>query len=78
MPIRKFRSVADMERAKWREPGDPILYRTIARLWQYGQRTSGYRFPPGVYRHRSIDELNAQTEQWSIAHVEANRHSNRA
>ena len=58
MPIRKFRSVADMERAQWREPGDPILYRTIAQLWQHGQRTARYRFPPGVYRHRSIDELH--------------------
>ena len=71
MPIRKFRSVADMEHPQWREPGDPILYRTIAQLWHYGQRTAGYRFPPGVYRHRSIVELNAQTEQWNIAHVQA-------
>jgi hypothetical protein len=64
MPVRKFRSVEDMERDKWRAPGDPALYRAIAAVWAFGRRTRPRRFPPGVYRHRSMDALNAQTEQW--------------
>ena len=69
MPVRKFRSVEEMERPHWREPGDPTLYRTMSRVWAFGQRTAGYRFPPGVYRHRSVQELNAQTAMWSVARV---------
>ena len=69
MPVRKFRSVEEMERPNWREPGDPSLYRTMARLWAFGQRTAGYRFPPGVHRHRSVEELNAQTAMWSAERV---------
>ena len=69
MPVRTFRSVEEMERPHWRAPGDPGLYRTIARVWAFGQRTAGYRFPPGVYRHRSVQELNAQTAVWSVARV---------
>ena len=64
MPIRKFRTVAEMEQAHWREPGDPDLYRAIRRLWEFGQRTSRRRFPSGVHRHRSIEDLNAQTARW--------------
>ncbi|HEY6360859.1 MAG TPA: hypothetical protein VIX63_07120 [Vicinamibacterales bacterium] len=66
MPVRKFRRVEEMEQPTWREPGDPNLYRTIAHLWEFGRRTGGRRFPPGVYRHRSVQDLNAQTEQWSV------------
>ena len=71
MPVRKFRSVQDMERPLWREPGDPLLYRTMARLWEFGRRTGGRRFPPGVYRHRSIEELTALVDRWNATHVDA-------
>lgn len=77
MPVRKFRSVEDMERPHWREPGDPRLYQTIARVWAFGRRTAARRFPPGVYRHRSLRDLNAQTERWSVAHLKARAARNR-
>ena len=63
MPVRKFRSADEMNRPQWREPGDPDLYRAIARVWAFGRRTNRRHFPPGVHRHRSLDELNAQTER---------------
>jgi hypothetical protein len=67
MPIRKFRRIEEMEGPLWRQPGDPRLYQAIARVWAFGRRTMRTRFPPGVYRHRSLDDLNAQTEAWSAA-----------
>lgn len=71
MPVHRFRSVADMEQPHWREPGDPELFEAIAALWATGARTVGLRFPPGVYRHRTIDDLNAQTEAWAQANFRA-------
>jgi hypothetical protein len=67
MPIRKFRSVEEMERPLWRSPGDPHLYRAIARVWDFGRRSRRRCFPSGVHRHVSIDALNAQTERWNRA-----------
>ena len=67
MPVRKFRSVDDMKHGTWREPGDPALFRAIAAVWEFGRRSRPRRFPPGVYRHRSMDALNAQTEQWQMS-----------
>jgi len=65
MPVRKFRSIEDMKRQTlWREPGDPALYRAIRALWELGRRTGANRFPHGVYRHRSIEEMNRLTDQW--------------
>jgi hypothetical protein len=68
MPVRKFRNVDQMNQPQWREPGDPHLYRAIARLWAFGQRTRRRRFPPGVHRYRSIEELAAQTIRWNESH----------
>jgi hypothetical protein len=64
MPVRKFRSVAEMNQPCWRTPGDPELDRAIARLWDTGRRINPRRFPPGVHRYHSIEELDAQVQRW--------------
>jgi len=71
MPVRKFRSVEEMNGPTWRQPGDPELYRTIKRLWDLGRQVNPRRFPPGVHRYRSIQEMQAQSEHWLDAHVRA-------
>lgn len=80
MPVRRFRSVEEMEQPVWRTPGDPELYRAIAAIWDFGRRTVPRRFPPGVHRHRSIEALNATTDAWRRENFEAlkrKRHSER-
>lgn len=71
MPVRRFRNVADMNQPTWREPGDPDLYDAIIRLWALGHATAEFRFPPGVYRHRSIESLGALTNEWALANFRA-------
>lgn len=46
MPVRKFRSVEEMNQPVWRDPGDPELYRTIAGLWEVGRRVGGAASSP--------------------------------
>jgi hypothetical protein len=77
MPVRKFRTSEDLQRPHWRNPGDPQLYRTIARLWEFGRRTVTRVFPAGVHRCRSVHELNAQTEQWRLANFSRGRSATR-
>jgi hypothetical protein len=67
MPVRKFRSVDEMEQPQWRAPGDPRLYRAIAQVWAFGRRVVPRRFPPGVHRYRTIEELDRTVEAWSLA-----------
>lgn len=73
MPVRRFRSVEDMNREVWRTPGDPMLYRVMASLWAAGARTVPRHFPPGVHRCRSIEDVNAQTQAWAAADFERRR-----
>lgn len=78
MPVRKFRSMEEMKQRVWREPGDPVLYRSMRFILDVGRRTRQRRFPPGVHKHRSIEALNAQTELWNAAPpTEGQGHSHR-
>jgi hypothetical protein len=71
MPVQKFRSIADMPDTPRRLPGDPLLYRAIATVWASGRAANPRQFPPGVYRYRSIEEMNRASEQWEAEHIAA-------
>lgn len=62
MPVRKFRSVEDMNTLLWRTPGDPALYAAIASVWERGARLSRRRFTPGVRRFKDIATLEAAAD----------------
>lgn len=71
MPIRKFRNLEDMADALWHDPGDPGLLSAIARVWDFAQRTCRPAFPPGVYRHRTIEDAQALRDRWEEANFRA-------
>jgi hypothetical protein len=73
MPIRKFRSVEEMEGNTWREPGDPDLFRAIRATWEMARRILRPSFPPGLYKHRSVEEAQRLRESWERANFEAYR-----
>jgi hypothetical protein len=64
MPVRRLRSLEEAEATTWLAPTDPRLWPTIATVWALAARLCPPRFPRGVYRHRSVTELNRQTERW--------------
>ena len=64
MPVRKFKSLLEMEDALWRIPGAPELYRAIASVWDFAACTVQKSFPPGVYKHRSIESAQRQRDAW--------------
>lgn len=71
MPIQKFRSIADMPDPPRRLPGDPSLYKSIAGVLEFGRRANPRRFPPGVHKYRSIEEMSHAQEQWLEEHIDA-------
>jgi hypothetical protein len=67
MPVRKFRSLQELEDAVWRSPGDPALFRVIEETWSFSDILCPQEFPPGVYRHRSVQEAQELRERWEEA-----------
>ena len=76
MPVRKFRSIEEME-PPWRQPGDPMLFRAIAGVWELARRTNPRRFPPGVHKYRSIEDMDRARERWLAEHLDAKRRQTR-
>jgi len=68
MPVFRYRDVSDMTEV-WREPGDPSLFRAIARLWEMSAALARRRYPPGVYRVRDLEQSNRLSKQWSVRNV---------
>jgi hypothetical protein len=73
MPVRRFRSVEDMNAALWRQPGDPELYRTMAALWAFGRRTRPRKYPPGIHRHASVEYMDRAQQAWAEQHATSQR-----
>lgn len=69
MPIHRYRSIYDMPDETWHQPGDPILYRKMRQIWDFGSRTTKIRYRPGVYKFRSIEDMEAAQEEWTRAGV---------
>ncbi|MGH9398781.1 MAG: hypothetical protein ACRD00_00320 [Thermoanaerobaculia bacterium] len=67
--MKKFHSIEEMEGEVWRAPGDPALWKAIAAVWDFASKTVGYRVPPGVYKHRSIEEALRLRAEWEQANV---------
>ena len=73
MPVRKFRSVEEMEDTVWLARDDPELWPTVAALWARSAVLAPRRYPPGVYKHRSITDANRLSEAWDQERIDALR-----
>ncbi len=73
MPIKKFRSIEEMDAARadlWCDQIGPALFRRIARLWERSSRLSPRKFPKGVIKYRNLEEAQADRERWQKEHVQ--------
>jgi len=77
MPIKKFRDVSEMKATAY-VPGSPQLVAATRYIWSLSERICPLRFPPGIYKHRSIDDAEALRKQWQKANVTAQQQRIRA
>jgi hypothetical protein len=70
MPIKKFRDVSEMKRSAYR-PGSAELAAATRYIWSLSERICPLRFPPGVYKHRSIDDAETLRKRWQKANTAA-------
>jgi hypothetical protein len=51
--------------------GSSELVAATRYVWGLSERVCPQRFPPGVYKHRSIDDAEALRKTWERANVQA-------
>jgi hypothetical protein len=65
MPVRKYRSVEDMEDRFWVPPGTPAHRNAVRRVLDgVSFLAPRRRLPPGVFRFRSLEAARTQREEW--------------
>jgi len=73
VPVRKLRSLQEAEDSLVNDPKDPGHWASIAALWELSERLFPRRFPPGVYKYRSIEALNKQRDAWEAEAIGSGR-----
>jgi len=70
MPVRRFRSIEDMPATpEHLEPGSDALWRAIQTAWAWAAFFSPPEIQPGVYKHRTVEAWNNQTDAWERAAI---------
>jgi hypothetical protein len=54
--------------------GHPDLWKAMARLFRLGRALANHRFPPGVYKHHTLEESEALRQQWEDANMARHAH----
>ena len=67
MPIKKFRSIEEMDEPHVHQPGTPALAWAVAAIWDFGRRVAPRRFAPGVQRFRSIEAMSQAQDAAQLA-----------
>jgi len=72
MPVRKYRSIEDMEDMLWTTLGTPSHRRAIQLVFE---SVSFFMFekrlPCGIFKFHSIEQASSQREKWeSLAHLQ--------
>ena len=73
MPVRKLSTLPADDDSLWLDRADPQLIQTIVAVWERSRRLCRPHFPPGVYKHASIEAANRTTERWEHEAIERAR-----
>lgn len=76
MPIRKFRTIEEMNAADselWCAEPDAAYYQRVRKLWETSARLNPRTYPRGVFKFRTQEEAQAQRDQLLAEHIRQTR-----
>ena len=67
MPVQKFKTFEEAEKALWNfKPDDAYLAR-IAELWDFATKLNPISYPKGIFKFKTIEEANKHREEVELA-----------
>ncbi len=69
MPVFKYKTFEEAERALWNFHPDESYFRRVAELWDFADKLCPICYPRGIFKYKSIEEANKQREEWELAHA---------
>ncbi|HDL17519.1 MAG TPA: hypothetical protein ENH29_00525 [Bacteroidetes bacterium] len=69
MPVYKYKTFEEAEKALWHFHPDNAYYKKIAELWDFADRLSPIKYPPGIYKFKTIEEANRHRDEIEMNHA---------
>jgi hypothetical protein len=70
MPVQKFKTFEEAEKALWNFYPDEEYYARVAELWDFADKLNPISCPNRVFKFRTIEEANKHREEWELAHAQ--------
>lgn len=64
MPIYKYKSFEQTERALWNFQPDAAYYKKVVALWAFANRLRPIKYPRGIFKFRTIEEANRHRDEF--------------
>lgn len=69
MPVYKYRTFEEAERALWNFNPDEAYFKRVAELWEFADQLNSIIYPKGVFRFRNIEEANKHRDKVELEHA---------
>ena len=69
MPVYKYKTFEEADRALWNFHPDETYYQQVAALWRFANKLSPISYPKGIFKFRSIEEANKHRDEFELAHA---------
>ncbi len=69
MPVQKFKTFEEAEKALWKVHPDEAYYDRVAELWDFANKLNPISYPKGIFKFRTIEEANKHREELELAHI---------
>lgn len=76
MPVIKYETFEDAEKALWNFNPDDAYYRRVNRLFEFADRLNPIRFPRGIFKYRTLEDAARQHDDWVLEHGESRQPGN--
>ena len=69
MPIYKYKTFEEAEKALWNFNPDEKYYEKLAELWEFANELNPINYPKGIFKFKSIEEANQHRNEIEISHA---------
>ncbi|UCH97303.1 MAG: hypothetical protein JSV88_10745 [Candidatus Aminicenantes bacterium] len=69
MPIQKFKTFEEAEKALITYYPDEAYYKRVAQLWDFANKLNPISWPRGIFKFKTIEEANKHREEIELAHA---------
>lgn len=69
MPVYKYRTFEEAERALWNFSPDEAYFKRVAELWAFADQLNSIIYPKGIFKFQNLEEANRQRYELELAHA---------